>query len=79
MVLYPAKATSEKLRPCWVRFWIKAVASEFDWGMGRSKIAVRAEISTGTEMFIHCLATAELASSANVEIGNASILGTVKI
>lgn len=55
------------------------MASEFDWGMGRSKIAVRAEISTGTEMFIHCLAAAELASSTNVEIGSASILGTVKI
>lgn len=53
---------------------MKAVASELDCGMGRSKIAVRAEISIGTVTFIHCLAATELASRANVEIESPNIL-----
>ena len=53
---------------------MNAVASEFDCGMGRSKMAVRAEMLTGTVMFIHCLAATELVSTASIAVGTVNIL-----
>ena len=50
------------------------MASEFDCGTGRSKIAVRAEISTGTVMFLHVFATTEPTSKVRVEIGSVYIV-----
>lgn len=53
---------------------MKAVASAFDCGTGRSKTAVRAEMSTGTVTFVHFLAPAVMASKLRVAIGRESIL-----
>ena len=53
---------------------MKAVASEFDCGMGRSKMPVRAEMSTGTVILWHCLAAVEVTSRASVNIGSRIIL-----
>ena len=47
---------------------MKVVASRFDCETAISKMPVRAEISTGTVMFMHCLAAAELASTASEAI-----------
>ena len=53
---------------------MKAVASEFDCGIGRLKMPVRAEMSTGTVMFWHCLAAIEPMSSASVKLESGIIL-----
>ena len=53
---------------------MKAVASEFDCGIGRLKMPVRAEMSTGTVMFWHCLAAVEPMSTASMKAENRIIL-----
>ena len=53
---------------------MKAVASEFVCGTGRSKTAVRAEMSIGTVMLTHFLAAAVMASRLSVAIGRERIL-----
>lgn len=53
---------------------MKDVASRFVCGTGTLKTAVRAEISTETVTFIHCLAAAEVASSANEPMDSAYIV-----
>lgn len=53
---------------------MKDVASRFVCGTGTLKTAVRAEISTEKVMFIHCLAAAEVASSANEAMDSAYIV-----
>ena len=53
---------------------MKAVASAFDCGTERLKTAVRAEMSTGTVMFVHFLAAAVTASRPRVAIGRENIL-----
>jgi hypothetical protein len=46
---------------------MKSVASRLVWGKTRLNTAVLAEISTGTVMLIHLLATAEAAKIANIK------------
>ena len=56
---------------------MKAVASRLVWGTGRSKTAVRAEIVTGTDMFMHVLAAAEPASTVSARAGLANMFEIV--
>ena len=74
VVAYPASAVSVKFLPCWVWFWMKAVASKLVCGTGRLKMPVRAEIVTGTVRLVHDLAAAEAAktASAKAELANMS-------
>ena len=74
VVAYPASAVCVKFLPCWVWFWMKAVASKLVWGTGILKTPVRAEIVTGTVRLVHDLAAAEAAkmASAKAELANIS-------
>ena len=53
---------------------MKVVASRFVWGTAMLKMPVRAEMLTGTLMFMHCLAAAEPASRTNTKADGAYIV-----
>ena len=74
VVAYPASAVSVKFLPCWVWFWMKAVASKLVCGTGILKTPVRAEIVTGTVKLVHDLAAAKAAktATAKAELANMS-------
>ena len=63
VVAYPESAVSVKFLPCCVWFWAKVVASRLVCGTAILKTPVRAEMVTGTLMFMHVLAAAEPAST----------------
>lgn len=65
VVMHPVKTVLVKLRPCWVIFWMKSVASKLVWGTARSKTLWRAERLTGTVMLIRFSAVALPAKTAS--------------
>ena len=56
---------------------MKAVESRLVCGTGRLKIPVRAEIVTGTDMFMHVLAAAEPARTVTARADLANMFETV--
>ena len=68
-----------KFLPCRVLFWTKVVASRLVCGTAiLLNTPVRAEMSTGTVMFMHVLAVAELASKANAATERAYIFAGLR-
>jgi hypothetical protein len=74
VVWYPVRVRLVKFQPFCVIFKTKSVTSRLICGMSISKTACRAEMETGTVMFIHVLVLANLARKAKTAKGEECIL-----